>query len=326
VRPVVQEPIQPALGRFRRAGPAAGRRARSRRPGQRAGDRAPGAGSRAAAERLLAGLAAADARPGPRPAPLAQAPAGDRQRHAGGAAVRLPPLLPAAAVHAGGADAGDGAGHRPLAARGGTSNDPACPQPPRAVGGGRPVLDRVQRRDLAALAALAAGLALVLLDTPSTAPTAPDPRRGNLVAAVSAFTCAFMMIGLRWLSRATADGGAGAAAVVLGNVFAFASMLPWAVPAHGARPLDWALLGYLGVFQIGVAYKLLLSALRHVPALEASLLLFVEPVLSPVWAWLFHGERPGPWTLAGGALILMTTAWRGWSERSGPLPVTPPPE
>jgi len=186
--------------------------------------------------------------------------------------------------------------------------------------------ERVERRDLAALAALAAGLALVLLDTPPFAPTAPDPRRGNLVAAASALTCAFMMIGLRWLARARADGGAGAAAVVLGNVFAFASTLPWAVSVHGARPLDWALLVYLGVFQIGLAYKLLLSALRHVPALEASLLLFVEPVLSPVWAWLFHGERPGPWTLAGGALILVTTAWRGWTEKSGPLPVTPPPE
>lgn len=188
--------------------------------------------------------------------------------------------------------------------------------------------ERAPRRDLAALVALAAGLALVLLDTPSSAPTAPDPRRGNALAAVSAFTFAFTMIGLRWLSRSGpgAGAGAGAAAVVLGNVFAFASVLPWAVPVHGARPLDWALLVYLGVFQIGVAYKLLLSALRHVPALEASLLLFVEPVLSPVWAWLIHGERPGPWTLAGGALILLTTAWRGWSERSGPLPVTPPPE
>jgi drug/metabolite transporter, DME family len=186
--------------------------------------------------------------------------------------------------------------------------------------------ERVSRRDLAALAGLAAGLALVLLDTPAIAPTAPDPRRGNVVAAVSAFTCAFMMIGLRWLSRGTADGGAGAAAVVLGNVFAFAGTLPWALPVHGARPADWALLAYLGVFQIGVAYKLLLSALRHVPALEASLLLFVEPVLSPVWAWLFHGERPGPWTLGGGALILATTAWRGWREKSGPLAVTPPPE
>jgi drug/metabolite transporter, DME family len=186
--------------------------------------------------------------------------------------------------------------------------------------------ERVHRRDLAALGALAAGLALVLLDTTASAPTAPDPRRGNVLAAVSALTCAFMMIGLRWLSRGSADASAGAAAVVLGNALAFASVLPHALPVHGARPLDWALLAYLGVFQIGVAYKLLLSALRYVPALEASLLLFVEPVLSPVWAWLFHGESPGSWTLLGGALILSTTAWRGWRERSGPLPVTPPPE
>src|SRR5262249_47335310 len=148
------------------------------------------------------------------------------------------------------------------------------------------------------------------------------PRRGNVLAAVSALTCAFMMIGLRWLSRGATDGSAGAAAVVLGNALAFASMLPRALPVHGARTLDWTLLAYLGIFQIGVAYKLLLSALRHVPALEASLLLFVEPVLSPVWAWLFHGESPGSGTLLGGGLILATTAWRGWTERSGPLAVT----
>jgi len=33
-------------------------------------------------------------------------------------------------------------------------------------------------------------------------------------------------------------------------------------------------------------------------------LLLVEPALSPIWAWLVHGERPGRWSLAGGALIL----------------------
>jgi drug/metabolite transporter (DMT)-like permease len=54
--------------------------------------------------------------------------------------------------------------------------------------------------------------------------------------------------------------------------------------------------------------------------------MFVEPVLSPIWAWLFHGETPGAWTLAGGAVILSTTALRGWLERAGPLRVTPPPE
>ena len=29
------------------------------------------------------------------------------------------------------------------------------------------------------------------------------------------------------------------------------------------------------------------------PALEASLILLIEPVLNPVWAWIFQGERPG---------------------------------
>ena len=136
-----------------------------------------------------------------------------------------------------------------------------------------------------------------------------------------------MMVGLRWLARGTDEGsGAAPAAIVLGSVFAFAAVLPLALPVTHARPTDWLLLAYLGVFQIGVAYALLLSALRHVAALEASLLLFLEPVLSPVWAWLFHGERPGAWTLAGGAVILATTAVRGWLERAGPLRVTPPPE
>jgi len=187
--------------------------------------------------------------------------------------------------------------------------------------------EHVPRRDLRALAALAVGLVLVLLGAPDAGPTAPNPALGNVLAALSGCTSAIMMVGLRWLARGTDDSGAAApAAVVLGNLFGFAAVLPMALPVAPARPVDWTLVVYLGVFQIGVAYALLLSALRHVAALEASLLLFVEPVLSPIWAWLFHGEKPGTWALAGGALILATTAVRGWSERAGPLPITPPPE
>jgi DME family drug/metabolite transporter len=185
--------------------------------------------------------------------------------------------------------------------------------------------EKVPRRDLAALAALAVGLGLVLLGVPAAGPTAPNPALGNILAAVSGCTSAFMMVGLRWLARDDDDGsGAAPAAVVLGNLFAFAAVLPMALPVAHARPLDWLLVAYLGAFQIGVAYYL--SALRHVAALEASLLMFLEPVLSPIWAWLFHDETPGGWTLAGGAVILATTAMRGWLERAGPLRVTPPPE
>jgi drug/metabolite transporter (DMT)-like permease len=43
---------------------------------------------------------------------------------------------------------------------------------------------------------------------------------------------------------------------------------------------------------------------------EASLLVLLEPVLNPVWTFLFTGERPGPWALAGGSLVLAGTLWR----------------
>jgi drug/metabolite transporter (DMT)-like permease len=83
--------------------------------------------------------------------------------------------------------------------------------------------------------------------------------------------------------------------------------LPFALPVVASRPLDWWLVVYLGVFQIGLAYVWLTRGVRRVPALEASLLILLEPVLNPVWAWWVHGERPGPWSLTACALILAAT-------------------
>jgi drug/metabolite transporter (DMT)-like permease len=72
--------------------------------------------------------------------------------------------------------------------------------------------EQVPRRDLAALAALAVGLGLVVLGVPAAGPTAPNPRLGNLLAAVSGCTSAFMMVGLRWLARGADDSSAAAPA------------------------------------------------------------------------------------------------------------------
>ena len=165
--------------------------------------------------------------------------------------------------------------------------------------------ERLRRRDAPVLVALIAGLALFFVGSADAHATAPAPRLGNALAAVSSFTVALMMMGLRGLG-ARGDGSAPAA-VVFGNVLAFAVALPFALPVRGTAA-DAAIMAYLGVFQIGLAYPLLLRALRRVSALEASLLLFVEPVLSPVWAWLVHGETPGAWAIAGGTLILAATA------------------
>jgi drug/metabolite transporter (DMT)-like permease len=166
--------------------------------------------------------------------------------------------------------------------------------------------ERVRRRDLALLAPLALGLGLFFVGIDRPVATAPDPVRGNVLAAGSGLAIALLVVGLRWL--ASRGRGEAAAAVLMGNVVGFLATLPAAVPVAEPRLADALIIVYLGVFQLGLAYVLVARAIGHVPALEASMLLFIEPVLNPVWAWLVHGEVPGVWARVGGALILGTTA------------------
>lgn len=163
----------------------------------------------------------------------------------------------------------------------------------------------VRRRDLAFLALLGLGLVLFLVGGDRPQATAPSPAAGNLLGAASGLTFALTVCGLRYVGRR--EGGqeaGGASAVAAGNLIACLAALPMALPVEHAGTSDALAIAYLGVVQIGVAYACLTAALRHVAALPATLLLFVEPVLNPVWVYLVHGERIGARALLGGALIL----------------------
>jgi DME family drug/metabolite transporter len=166
--------------------------------------------------------------------------------------------------------------------------------------------ERIRRRDLPVIFAVLGGLALVLLGANPPSTTAPDPARGNIFAAMSGLSYALLLCGLRWLGR---DGGAdrGISAVLLGNLIACLAGLPMALPL-GSHPVTaWGIILYLGIFQIAGAYLLVTSALRHVPAIEASLMLLVETAFNPFWAWLLLGEVPAMLALVGGGLIIGAT-------------------
>jgi len=168
--------------------------------------------------------------------------------------------------------------------------------------------ERNRRRDLVFAATIAVGLGLFFVGVEPPQRTAPDPVSGNVVGAVCGLLWALTMLGLRWLARDDAREGGNrvGGAVIAGNLIAFCAAAPMAFPLR-AGPVDVAVLVYLGVFQIGLAYVWLTRAVREIPALEASLLLLLEPVLNAVWAWWIHGERPGSWSLAGCAVILGAT-------------------
>jgi DME family drug/metabolite transporter len=175
--------------------------------------------------------------------------------------------------------------------------------------------ERIRGRDLLFMIALAVGLGLFFVGFDPVSATSPNPKLGNVLATASGLTWALTVMGLRALGR----GGEswGPAAAFWGNVFAGLLCLPFALPIAAVRPLDWALIGYLGIFQIGVAYLFLIRGLEKVSAFEASLLLLLEPVLNPIWTWLVHGERPGAWSIAGAAVILAATVVKSVVDARG---------
>ena len=176
--------------------------------------------------------------------------------------------------------------------------------------------ERIARRDLWFIAALGVGLLLLFAGIAPPVATAPDPARGNVLAAAAGLTWALTLMGLRWLSSGPqGNSDASLAGALAGNCVAAVVAGFFAFPVLHATPLDWVLIGYLGVFQIGCAYMLIASALPHLPALEVSLLLLVEPVLNPLWVWLALGERIGILAIAGCAVVLAATALHAWQAR-----------
>ncbi|MDZ4258825.1 MAG: DMT family transporter [Gemmatimonadales bacterium] len=181
----------------------------------------------------------------------------------------------------------------------------------------------LRRRDIPVLLAVLLGLVLVMLGRDAPSGTAPNPGLGNAFAIASGGCYALMLSGLRWLGR---DGDArreGLAAVVLGNALAALAALPMSLPLAPTPLGDWGVIVYLGAFQIGVAYVLVTAGLRRVAALDASLLLLVETALNPAWTWLLLRERPTPWAIAGGTVIIGATALQALRSATPPTGAKP---
>jgi drug/metabolite transporter, DME family len=174
--------------------------------------------------------------------------------------------------------------------------------------------ETASRRELWSLPLFLGGLGLFFRDQ-----LTPGQVEGNLLALGSGVAFAFTIVGLR-------KAGEGAASCVLwGNALAAVMAAPAAFSSDPVSTTDVAILVYLGVFQVAVAYVAFMRGIQRVRAVEASLLILLEPVLNPVWAWLFVGERPGPWAFAGASLILAGTLWQILASLRSPASGLPEP-
>ena len=64
----------------------------------------------------------------------------------------------------------------------------------------------------------------------------------------------------------------------------------------------------MGAFTIGLGIAFVAWAAPNLPAAEVSLLILLESVLSPLWVWIFLGEKMSFYEITGGIMLLASVA------------------
>ncbi len=153
--------------------------------------------------------------------------------------------------------------------------------------------EKPSRTDWLSMLIIFLGLTLFFGDKLST-----DGFYGNLLAILSGVTSAVMMVSFRAQKNGNpAESNLIAFLLTATLGFPFVMKETWTLT-------NWSILAFLGVFQIGLAFIFFTQGIKHIPALEANLIGTLEPVLNPIWVFLFYGESMGAFALIGGLVVL----------------------
>lgn len=153
--------------------------------------------------------------------------------------------------------------------------------------------EKPSRSDWSAMGLIFLGLLLFFGDQ-----LTPTGFYGNILAVLSGVTSAIMMVSFRAQKNSSPEDSVLIASIVF-VILGFPSILK-----ESQTITNWSSIAYLGIFQIGLAFILFTKGIRHIPALEANLIGTLEPILNPVWVFLFLDERMGKFALLGGLVVL----------------------
>lgn len=167
---------------------------------------------------------------------------------------------------------------------------------------------KIRRSDMIAVLCTMVGIAMFFLDKLEGGYLA-----GNFVAILAGAFMACM-----YMSMGSAQGEERFSAILVGQIVAFLIGLPTVLTSHltiDAAPILCIVI--LGVFQLGIPYILYAKASEYCPPLACCLLGAVEPLLNPVWVFLFDGEKPGLYALIGAVIVVASvTIWCALGDKS----------
>lgn len=160
--------------------------------------------------------------------------------------------------------------------------------------------EKTRRSDWLFIAITVCGMVLFFLDKLS-----PSGWWGNVIAMGTGISYAVFTLCMRAQKDASP-----VESVIMGHGITALCGLPFMLTtAPGAE--GWLGLVYLGVLQQGVSLALYTWAIKRLGAVEAILIMTLEPIFNPVWVALGYGELPGAWAVAGGVVVISAVTLRG---------------
>lgn len=160
--------------------------------------------------------------------------------------------------------------------------------------------EKFHLRDLATVIFCIAGMSLFFVGDLTI-----GDYQGNIAALGSGI---FLGLYIMLLKHPRAAGMNSVITVIYGNFLLALLTLPSGIASFSTITwLDFGAVAFLGIFQIGISYILFIKGVTGgTRPLDASIIGFIEPLLNPVWVFLFVGERPSNWAVLGGVIIIAT--------------------
>jgi DME family drug/metabolite transporter len=158
--------------------------------------------------------------------------------------------------------------------------------------------EKFKLRDLVTVVIVLAGMSLFFVGKLEV-----SDYQGNIAALLSGV---FLGLYIMLLRHPRGEGFNPVIAVIYGNLILAVLTAPTGISAIPSMvPLDWFAVIFLGVLQIGISYILFIRGVRGgTRPLDASLIGFIEPLLNPVWVYIFVGEAPTGWAMIGAAIVI----------------------
>ena len=159
--------------------------------------------------------------------------------------------------------------------------------------------EKFRQRDLITVLVCLSGMTLFFVGK-----LRPEDVSGNIMALASGVCFALYFLLLRHPKARLVNRASSA---IYGNLLVLLITAPWGFSAlNNISRSDLVTAIYLGLFQLGLSYVFFTAAMAQgVRSLDAGIIGYIEPVLNPVWVFMFIGERPTQWALIGGAIIIV---------------------